>query len=310
MSIISGMSGMSEQFRTQMHTNATTIENYERVINDTFVAKKWDLFFAKLDSFLNYITNGSWSLSEKTVLIHEIDNFRGKLLTKLDSIPTDKLNDLENIACTIDRELFRFVMKNISTKPLSPDVTLDLKLNQEGRPVIQLNSASGLLAEYPDNRFIQFHEAKHIPQGLSQLLCTLMSLCEQSCLWPELYQDVYHDLSENVSTAAAHSFAELDDFDFSSRITVALSELRTYLKLTGYDAVIPMPLDFYLDHATFNKKTELWNSIQEWIKTATPNDLSAIQSIKDNICDFLAPFPAAPATEQTSTVMAKTYAKG
>ena len=295
------LTDMSAQFRAQIQPNATTKEDYERVINATFVMEKgyWDLIVAKLDSLLNYITNGSWSLSEKTVLINEIDNFRGTLLGKLNGLSVEALNNRENIVCTIDREVFRFVMKNISTKPLSSDVTLGLKTNQEGPSVIQLNSASGLLAEYPDNITItgdlQFQDydpnkAKHIPPKLSQLLCTLMSLCEQSCLWNSLYNDVYLDLTKSVDNVAADSFAGLGNkFDhFSDRITVALSELREYISSTGFDHINPINLEFFTNKfATFSEKTGLWTSIQNWIKAVDPNELTNMLSIKSDIYAFL-----------------------
>lgn len=295
------LTDMYAQFRAQIQPNATK-EDYQRLINATFVMEKgyWDLIVAKLDSLLNYITNGSWSLSEKTVLINKIDYFRGTLLMKLDGFFTNGLNYYRgDFTCTIDREIFCFVMKNISTKPLSSDVTLNLKLNQGGLPAIQLNSASRLLAEYPDNITItgglQFQDydpnkAKHIPQELSQLLCALMSLCEQSCLWNELYNEIYGNLTYNAGTVAANSLANLNNKcnHFNSRITAALSELREYISLTGFDHRNPINFDLFTNKvATFSEKTRLWTSIQNWIKAADPNELTNMLSIKSNIYAFL-----------------------
>lgn len=287
--------GMSEQFRTQMRTTATTKEDYQRVINETFVAGYWDLIVAKLDSLLNYITNGSWSLSEKTVLINEIDNLRRTLLGKLNGFSAEALNDHENIACDIDREVFRFVMKNISTRPLLSDVTLSLKLNQGGLIAIQLNSASGLLAEFPDYTAEDFlfqnydpNKAKHIPQKLSQLLCTLMSLCEQSYLWEKLYSDVYLDLSRNVNDVTAETLVFLNNkYDrFSFYIAQTLSELQCYIREERYDCTPPLSLELSA-RSVYSEKSELWFSIRDWIKAADADNLSNMLSIKGDISTFL-----------------------
>ncbi|KAB3084524.1 hypothetical protein F9222_25265 [Escherichia coli] len=294
------LTDMSAQFRAQIQPNVTKKEDYQRLINATFVMGKdyWDLIVAKLDSLLSYITNGSWSVSEKTLLIYEIDNFRGTLLEKLNGFSTEALNNRENIACTIDREVFRFVMKNISTRALLSDVTLSLKTNQGGLPAIQLNSASGLLAEFPgdtveDLRFQNYdpNKAKHIPPELSQLLCTLMSLCEQSDLWNRLYNSAYTDLKNNVNDATANSLASLDESDhFNSRIVATLSELREYISSRAFNHSNPIDLELGLKvPETFKKMTKAWFSIVEWAnnKELNPNTLPAMLSIRSDISTFL-----------------------
>ncbi len=303
MSIITGM---SDQFKTQIQSDITrgrSKNDYIRLINDTFVVKKscWDLIVAKLDSLLSYITNGSWSVSEKTVLIHEMDAFKTKLIETLNKYP-DRLIEPEIITSAIDRDIFCFVMKNISTKSLSPDVALCLKSKNGAYPVIQLNSADGLLAEFPSNisvsEDLQFQDydpnkAKHISQKLSQLLCSLALLHEQIYAWDHsLYNELLSDLRKNTDAATVNAFTSLADkyvADLKFNIAATLNELQEYLRESVNGVTNPINLDLRNKIKNYKDKESLWfDSIRPWVTTAVSSNLSEMpKGMKGNIYTFL-----------------------
>lgn len=296
-SIIANMSNISNQFKAQMGSGTTNRNDYIESISTAVEQSWWDSIVAKLDSFLSHITNGSWSLSEKTVLIHKVDYFKKELINKLKTVELNNPEDIENVASSIDREIFAFVMKNISTKPLTPDVNLCLKSEKGAVPVIQLNSASGLLAEYPGLTKAELlfqnytPKANNIPQELSQQLCTLMLLCEQSVLWSNTYNDAYLNLTQNINSETARLFAELYakwDRTCVVEIGMCLCNFQSYIKENGYN-IIP-PIDYgsaRQPKSSFGEKITLWNSIVTWSETANSSVPSTMLSIKDNIYAFL-----------------------
>ncbi len=63
---ITGISNQLNRFKTQIQSESIkTKGEYTGLLNDALKQSYWDLMVAKLDIFLNQITNGSWSLSKK-----------------------------------------------------------------------------------------------------------------------------------------------------------------------------------------------------------------------------------------------------
>lgn len=105
---ITGISNQLNRFKTQIQSESIkTKEGYTGLLNDALKQSYWDLMVAKLDVFLNQITNGSWSLSEKTVLIQNVDSFKRTFVDKLNKVPVSGLvDDYNYMLGWIDRETF------------------------------------------------------------------------------------------------------------------------------------------------------------------------------------------------------------
>lgn len=232
---MSTVNDISTQFRTRMLSQDFNLStDYKNLIKNTSVVSFWDSIVAKLDSLLSYITNGSWSESEKTVLIKKMDDFKAELIDKLnDTAPFD-------ISSTIDREIFCFMMKAISGKSLSPDIKLSLK---SGEHVIQLlNSAGGVLAEYHgnytgDHRFLSQgynpNNVTHIPSELSQKLCSFVSLWDRFSLQDNLCKQLLTDLSQNINATACQLLTELINNEQEINILcleTAFHDLKNYIQ--------------------------------------------------------------------------------
>ena len=276
---ITGMSNQLNRFKTQIQSELVrTKGKYIGLLNDALKQSYWDLMVAKLDLFLNQITNGSWSLSEKTVLIQKVDSFKESFSCRLNELNNNVLANSEYMSIWIDKEIFCFVLREMSTAQLSSDINLSLKSEKGAQSVIQLNNASGLLAEYPLN----FNEgtvlpdytsemAKYIPQQLSQRLYTLMSLYEQYRSGDGLHNEVILGIlgtTENGLTLDL--LASLLDKRINSvnrQLNNALNELRDYLNTSGYDHHTPVDLS----SLTNEVPSESWFPVRDWLIAANTN---------------------------------------
>lgn len=285
---MSTVTDIATQFRARMLSNnfALSKNGYINSIKNTSVVSFWDSIVAKLDSLLSYVTNGSWSVSEKTALIHKMDAFKKKLIDELNG------TGFANMPSTIDRKIFYFMMETISEKSLLPDINLSLTLGESGEHFIQLKCAGGVLAEYHGNfngaLYLQNYnldDAKYMPPELSQRLCSFMSLWEQFYLWSKLNNQLCLDLNRNANEAANHSLTillEKQDKYILDCLKGALCNLQDYLRESGYNYNTFISINFTGDPKI---TSDLWFSIARWVDAAKINDTTfkLPESVKNNI---------------------------
>ncbi len=283
---ITGISNQLNRFKTQIQSESIkTKEGYTGLLNDALKQSYWDLMVAKLDIFLNQITNGSWSLSKKTVLIQHVDSFKESFFHRLNELPDEILKNSEFMSFWIDREIFSFATREILTAQLTSDVSLSLKSEKEACPAIQLSSASRLLAEYPlsSNKRTVFPDytsemAKYIPQELSQRLYTLMSSYKWYHSLPRLQNELTFELKSITNSPFFDSLISLVQDSFASQVNSTLNGLRDYLNTSGYGNHTP----FDLSSLTNEVPTESWFPVRDWLMAANTN-VGSVPDMPDNI---------------------------
>lgn len=272
---ITGISNQLNRFKTQIQSESIkTKEGYTGLLNDALKQSYWDLMVAKLDVFLNQITNGSWSLSEKTVLIQKVDSFKESFSCRLNELSDKVLANSEHMSSWIDKEIFCFVLREMSTAQLPFNINFSLKSEKEAQSVIQLNNAGELLAEYP----FKFNKGtvlpkygpemeKHIPPELSQRLYTLMSSYEQYCSWRKSHDDLMLDIMNTTPDELPFDSLQFSlDKHISLKFYDTLFELRSYLNSSGYNTFSPVNLTL-----TNDVPSESWFPVRDWLIAANTN---------------------------------------
>ena len=103
-----------EPFKQSIRESSSQIdkESYQTLLNSSPILRShWDMVIAKLDCFLQNITKGLWSASQKSVYIDKIDDLKESIAKNLSEMSSEQLVDSETVALNIDREIFYFVLK-------------------------------------------------------------------------------------------------------------------------------------------------------------------------------------------------------
>ncbi|KAB3084386.1 hypothetical protein F9222_25355 [Escherichia coli] len=213
---------------TQSTTQNVEPSLMRRVFNEN-LTKMMD---AKLDAFLQKITNGLWPASEKEVLIHNMGGLRTQLAQQIRDLTDEQLSD---VALYLDRIIFLFTIECLSTiddaaQNYSLQLGADSGIIYDNYDVftVQLcrKNSDKVLAKLPlqvinynFNTLVHRYNQKNtdnIPQDLSQQLCALLISMSLSSVGADIMgyaennggtsQNLVEVLNANSNDLRQHSF--------------------------------------------------------------------------------------------------------
>ena len=237
---------------TQSTTQNVEPNLMRRVFNEN-LTKMMD---AKLDSFLQKITNGLWPASEKEVLIHNMGGLRTQLAQQIRDLTDEELSD---VALYLDRIIFLFTIECLSTiddaaqnYSLQPEIDNDVftvQLCRKNNDKI-LAKLPLQVINYNFNTLVHRYNQKNtdnIPQELSQKLCALLISMSLSSVGADImgYAENNGGTSQNLVEVLNANSNDLRQRSFNSYLQELYRKYKSF-KCDG-------------------EKENSWHTINEWV---------------------------------------------